>query len=238
MRANHVTENEVRSVPPVAPTSTWNPIHHSKVIDAVNYAIADAGLGIKSKRFELSTSGGNLFASYRLDQGKEGVDWQIGFRNSVEKKFAVGITAGTFTIVCSNLMFSGDYVEFRKHTKGLDMDELKSLAHRAIDTTTQKLQVLETWQSGLRMVPLLQNSMRALTFEAMHRDAFPASRFHRFLDAYSTEQAINGPTLLSFFGAVTRTIRDQSLTQISKRSVILNQLMDDFQGNKQSIGIH
>ena len=228
MKANIVTEAEVRAVPEVQGTATWNPIHHGQVIDSIDSAIADYGLGIQDKRFELSTSGGNMFASYRLDQGRNGVDWQIGFRNSVEKKFAIGITAGTFTIVCSNMVFSGSFVEFRKHTSGLDMDELMTIAGRAINSTVDKLQALESWQGDLHQVSLPHRDLRVLTFEAMRREAFPPSRFHRFLEAYKTESEMNGPTLHAFFGACTRTIRDQSLHQISRRSAALNSLVNQY----------
>jgi hypothetical protein len=228
MKALTVSEYEVRAVPEVQGTPTWNPIHHGQVIDAIDGAIANFGLGVQHKRFELSTSGGNMFASYRLDQGKNGVDWQIGFRNSVEKRFAVGVTAGNFTVVCSNMIFSGKFVEFRKHTSGLDLEELMTIAGRAITSTVDKLVALETWQEELHQVRLPHRDMRALTFEAMRREAFPPSRFHRFLEAYKVESELNGPTLHAFFGACTRTIRDQSLTQISKRSTALNTLVDQY----------
>lgn len=229
MKANMVTEAEVRAVPAVEGTETWNPVHHGLVIDAVEHAIQEKGLGIQDKRFELTTGGGNLFASYRLDQGRDGVNWQIGFRNSTTKRFAVGITAGTFTIVCSNLVFAGDFVEFRKHTKGLDMNELFSMAGRAIETTVERLEQLENWQLELKSIPLSQRHMRILSFEAMRKQAFPASRFHRFLEAYREEIALNGLTLYSFYHSITRTIRDQSLNQISRRSEVLNQLVQDYQ---------
>ena len=228
MKANYATEAEVRAVPDVQGTATWNPIPHRQVIDAIDDSIKDFGLCIQEKRFELSLSGGSMFGSYRLDQGQNGVDWQIGFRNSIEKRFAVGITAGTFTLVCSNLVFAGDFVEFRKHTSGLDMDELKTIANRAIDNTVDRLQSLQAWQVELHSVSLPHRDMRVLTFEAMRREAFPPSRFNRFLESYREENSINGNTLYSFFGACTRTIRDQSLFQISKRSKALNSLVGQY----------
>ena len=229
MKAHFVSEQEVRAVPEVKGTSTWNPVHHSLVIDAVEHAVSEAGLGIQDKRFELTTGGGNLFASYRLDQGRDGVNWQIGFRNSIAKRFAVGITAGTYTMVCSNLVFAGDFVEFRKHTKGLDTDELFTMSGRAIETTVHRLESLEAWQLDLKNIPLSQRHMRILSFEAMRKQAFPASRFHRFLEAYREEVALNGLTLYTFYHSITRTIRDQSLSRISTRSEVLNQLVHDYQ---------
>jgi len=228
MKTRLVSEYEVRSVPAVQGTDTWNPVPHCQVIDAVNTALADTGLGIQNKRFELSATGGNLFASYRLDQGHEGSQWQLGFRNSVEKKFAVGITAGTFTIVCSNLVFTGDYLEFRKHTKGLTQDELQAIAGRAVTSTVGKMQELQSWQLELREIRLSHSHMRILAFEAMRQDAFPPSRFGRFLEAIKDEGGRYGQSLYTFYGAVTQTIRDQSLLQISQRSKALNNLVERY----------
>lgn len=228
MKTRIVSESEVRAVPAVQGTETWNPVPHSQVIDAVQTALAQTGLGIQNKRFELSATGGNLFASYQLDQGHEGSNWQLGFRNSVEKKFAVGITAGTFTIVCSNLVFTGDYLEFRKHTKGLTPDELQAIAGRAVSSTVGKMSELQAWQLGLREVRLSHSHMRILTFEAMRKDAFPPSRFGRFLEALKDEGSRYGQSLYTFYGAVTQTIRDQSLLQISYRSKALNSLVERY----------
>ena len=234
MKTTVVTEHEVRSVPTVEGTSTWNPVPHAHVLDAINGAVMTAGLEIRSKRFELSTSGGNMFASYQLDQERAGMTWQLGFRNSVEKRFAVGVTAGTYTLVCSNMVFTGDFVEFRKHTKGLDLDELNTMTDRAIVSTVGKLQELETWQLQLKGIPISQKHLRILTFEAMRKDAFPPSRFHRFLDAFKDEASRNGQSLYTFHGAVTQTIRDQSLVQITRRSKALNRLVEHYRALSSS----
>jgi hypothetical protein len=228
MKANIVSEQEVRAVPRVEGTATWNPVPHDAVIDSIESAIGRQGLGIMQKRFELSNSGGNMFASYRLDQGLSGAKWELGFRNSIEKKFAVGITAGTFTIVCSNLVFTGDFVEFRRHTKGLDMDELRMIADRAIFSTIGRMQKLEAWQLRLKGISLPERDMQCLTFQALERGAFPGGKFSRFLEAYQDEASRNGDSLYAFHGAVTQTIRDQSLTQISQRSRTLNSLVDSY----------
>ncbi|ACV68900.1 hypothetical protein [Desulfohalobium retbaense] len=228
MRANQVTEAEVRAVPVVPGTATWNPVPHNQVIDTVETAISRQGLGIVRKRFELTQDGANVFASYRLDQSRNGSSWEIGFRNSVAKKFAVGITAGTFTIVCSNLVFTGDFLEFRRHTKGLDLDELRAIANRALLGTISRLQSLEQWQEGLKAKPLPRRDMQCLTYEALQRGAFPGGRFSRFVEAYEDEASRHGQSLYSFHGALTQTIRDQSLNQISHRSRIINDLVETY----------
>lgn len=172
-----------------------------------------------------------MFASYLLDQKANGTFWQIGVRNSTEKKFAVGFAAGSHVMVCSNLVFSGDFVEFRKHTKGLDIDELFDLAQRALLNTTGKLQALTNWQQSLKEVNLPPADMRILTFEALRKGAFPAGKFDTFLEAYKDESSRSGDSLYSLHGAMTQTIRDSSLTQISKRSRVINEIADEYKNH-------
>ena len=46
----------------------------------------------------------------------------IGFRNSYNKSISAGFCAGSRVIVCSNLMFTGDIVRIRRHTRNILTD--------------------------------------------------------------------------------------------------------------------
>ena len=169
-----------------------------------------------------------MFATFGLDQYFNGSRWQIGFRNSNCKSFAVGITAGTYVFVCSNLAFSGEYVEFRKHTAGLSMEELERISIKAITSTVNRLSQLAQWQEDLKLVPMPELTVKSLTFDAMAQGAFPPSKFSKFREALEEEQSRFGETLYSFHGAVTQTWKGSSLFQTSNRSRILNPLVDDY----------
>lgn len=223
---NTVSQSEVVAVPEIEGTETWNPIHHAKVINGVEHALDHYALGIRDKCFELSDDGMNMFATYSLDQGGSELAWQIGFRNSMNKRFAVGITAGTKIYVCSNLVFTGDFIELRKHTKMLSVDQLMHISSKAVENTIWRIDALQQWQESLKEVPLTEQRKQELTYECMLSRVFPPSKFFTFVENFDTERYMNDDTLYSFHGAATRTIRQFSLGRIASASRILNGIIN------------
>lgn len=68
-------------------------------------------------------------------------------------KMATGITAGTRVFVCDNLAFSGEFVEFRKHTKGLVYDELEFMAYRAMKKMVANLTRFQAQHEAEKLLP-------------------------------------------------------------------------------------
>ena len=127
------TRNEVMAIPAPAYTKTWHPVPHKDVIESLDLVTRKAGVGVMQETYSVTNKGANMFGAWTLDIGMDGKQVQMGFRNSISKQFAVGICAGTWVMVCSNMAFRGDFIEFRKHTSGLDMEELLSIGLRAFD---------------------------------------------------------------------------------------------------------
>ena len=57
----------------------------------------------------------------------------IGIRNSHDKSFSAGLTAGICVMVCSNMAFGGTNVIKRRHTSGFDLTELVSIAMNSLE---------------------------------------------------------------------------------------------------------
>jgi len=131
MSSKIVTEAEVINVPAVPFTETFRPVHHREVISVMRESIHNTGLEIVSSQYTLARDGMQFFAVWDLSEGNGEMCWSIGIRNSMDKSLALGVVSGTRVFVCSNLAFSGEFVEFRKHTKGLTQDELEFLAFRS-----------------------------------------------------------------------------------------------------------
>lgn len=227
MNTKRVTEEMIRNVPEPTFTETWHPVSHAKVLDCLEHSVRDAGLGIVTKNYSIRGEGSQMFGTWQLDQKTNGTSWVVGFRNSVDKAFAVGITAGTHVVVCDNLAFSGEFVEFRRHTKCLDMDELKLVANRSVKTLIGKLEVFTDWQENLKHFNIEDLSFKALTFDAMKSGVFPPSKFIPFLNCYDEEIKEVDSSLYTFHGAVTRLLRDSSLFTISERNKVLVEVLDN-----------
>ena len=80
-------------------------------------------------------------------------DWSrcIGLRNSHDKSFAVGLSAGISVTVCSNLAFGGTTVIKRRHTSRIELTELVDVA---MDELENEFLMLETVCEDLKIIYL------------------------------------------------------------------------------------
>lgn len=229
MRNARTMEDVVRNVPEPAFTKSWHPISHAKLLDAMESSVELLGAAPISKSYTLSEDGLDMFGTWTLDIEYKDNYLNIGFRNSMKKHFAVGFCAGRFVIVCSNLQFSGEFIEFRRHTSGLDMDELRQLSMKSLNKVRTQMTEFADWHESLKQVALTTSEFKQLTFDAMTRGVFPPSKFQSFRDNYNVEVMHYGQNLFSFYGGVTRLLRDGSLFIIQQSTKALNGLMDDAQ---------
>lgn len=229
-----VTEDEVLMVQEPAYTKTWHPMSHKKVIDATGMALREYNLSIEKKEYSLSKDGKNMFGVWTLEQMEQddqGIRCTMGIRNSLKKQFAVGICAGNKVMVCDNMVFSGEFIEFRKHTARLDMDEMIEVATKAIIGVIQKMDILNKWHLRLKEHNLPEKDFKALTFDSMKAGAFAPRQFSNFLHAYDEENKVqNGHagTLYAFHGAITRVMRNDSFFRIANKSKHLTRAIDDY----------
>ena len=234
----YATESEVRAVPEPRHTETWRPHSHGVLIDAINHACEKVGIGVANREYSLARNGQRMFASYELEPFMRGSGrgFQLGFRQGLDKSMSVGVCAGLTVLICSNLVFDGEFVEFRKHTSGLDLQELQRIAIAAVSSSLTKMKDLRNWHDSLRTTKVMPLSceFKALTFDAMTQGVFAPSQLKSFLESYSEERMTQGnakkdpDNLYTWHGGVTRLLRGQSLLRISEANRVLNGLCDNF----------
>jgi hypothetical protein len=223
-----LTEQEIRSVQEPEFTKSWHPVSHGKVIDALEIAVDGMNLGTVSKIYSLNKTGMNMFGTWKLEQEKNGISWMIGFRNSMSKAFAIGICAGTNVIACSNMMFSDEFIELRRHTSGVDLEELRILSEKAISGIYNRLEALADWHNNLKNFSLKEDEFKILLFNAMKKRVVAPSKFEEFLACHDEEYKLNGQSLYSFHGACTRLVRKQSLFNIAERTQNLTEVCNNY----------
>ena len=226
---NKVTEAEIMQVPAVPYTSSWNPIHHGEVITAVKEGISAVGMEIVNEEYVLAANGLKMFGVFDLSQGTSELSWNIGIRNSMNKSMSLGITAGTRVFVCENLCFSGEFLAFRKHTSGLDVDELSFLAYRSMKKMIPLLRSFQFWHTGLKQYPLSEHDAKILLVEIMTNSVFPASKFNRFNELYFGR--VYDHTLWGFHEAVTDTLKSSNLLTLPKKNLALNNILNQHIDN-------
>ena len=228
-----VSEDEVRAVPAVPFTKTWHPHHHGVIMDHAEAALTESGIEIVNKNFELSLNGLDLFTSWQL-QGNDERAWELGFRNSMQKRFPLGIVAGSRVMCCENLCLSGNWLEVLKHTSGLDDERLAQVFGEAVHSMFSRLVEFESWTISLKSQLVLPGDVKILTYDSMVGGVFAPSKFSAFQEAYAEETKENRvETLYNFQGAVTRLLRGETLFQIQRRTAALETILRNFQESRE-----
>jgi len=113
-----VERSEVESCEHVEGTSTWFPTPHKTVLETVEGSLTNAGFSIRKSQFALSADNAQFFATLDLASPiVEGVSLAVGVRNSVDKVFPIGMTAGSRVFVCDNLSFNSEIYVSKRHTR-------------------------------------------------------------------------------------------------------------------------
>ena len=222
---NRVSESEVFNVPSVPFTKTFKPFHHKQVIESIRSALNMVGLGIVSTEYVLGNEGKRMFGVFDLDSGTDELGWSMGFRNALDKSFAITIIAGSRVFLCSNLAFDGEAIEMRRHTKGLTIEELEFLAFRAIKTLIVRLTTFQNWHLGLKQYDLSDTDAKVMLVDMISQKVFPASKFPRFHDLYFGAYE---PTLWGFHEATTETLKDTNLLTLPKKNKALNTIINHY----------
>ncbi len=222
-------------------TPTWKPYGHGTIINVMDSAVANAGLEVTGENYTIARNGHCMFGSWEVGDTVDGRSMMLGFRNSTNKSFALGITGGAHIIVCSNMMFSGEFLEFRKHTSGMDLAELARLATGAVDNLIPKIKEFEQWHEGLNDHILLDDQKK-IVYDLMDKGAVSPRDFKNLQACHDEEMKIDTKwtvggkcaTLYTMHGAVTRLNRGTNLFRQEETNKILNGICDDYIDIKQA----
>ena len=120
-----VNRAEVARINTPCSTDTWHPVSHIDVIEAVTEVVKAHNWEIEGEKFGLAREGQKMFGVMEIARSSS-PEWHrcIGIRNSHDKSFAVGLSAGIVVCVCTNMAFGGTTVIKRRHTSGIVLSEL------------------------------------------------------------------------------------------------------------------
>ncbi|QTA83848.1 Uncharacterized protein dnl_62680 [Desulfonema limicola] len=224
-----VEESVVLNAPVIDGTNTWNPVHHSELIIALEKSIHNAGMTISKRDYSLSANSMRMFGLWTLDKADSSMAYSIGIRNSMDKSMAIGITAGTRVFVCDNLAFSGDFIQFRRHTKNV-LEELDMLCTNAVHQMTHNLKEFADWHRKLRTYLVIRERAELLTFQAMNMGVINPSQFRKFYSLYFDENSPYGDRkdLYGWHEAVTHLLREKNLFSNHSRNRGLNRICNSY----------
>ena len=225
------SESEVISCPEPSFTNSWHPVSHYRVINALTTVLEDAKVPVISKDYTLcGFDGHRMFGTWVIENGNSDRNHMIGFRNSTNKNFAVGFCSGLHITVCSNMMFTGEFTTFHRHTSGLTDDKLLELAEATYGIVKTKTAEFAKWHDSLRPFYLNKVQMKALAYDVMDSGIVAPRRFKEFSDALVTEVKAedDNPSLYTLHGGVTRLVKNDNLFGISNTNRQLISFCDDY----------
>jgi len=225
----NMAKSEVLAIPSPEFTESWHPVSHGQVIQTLDNVLEDLGIPVINEHYTVINLGKRLFGSYTLDVANNGMRYELGFRNAIDKSMALGFVAGTNVMVCSNMCFSGEFIEVRKHTSGLTDDVLFALVRMAANGAIEKIAEVKTWHLGLLNHPVSVPNFKELTYDFMAAGVFPPAQFQSFLSCADEELVASqskAHTLYSVHGGATRMMRTAGLHKIQRCSRALNGVID------------
>lgn len=226
-----ITVDQLHQIPTPAPTKTWNPIPHYEIYDQVEMNLNRIGIDIIDSRIDTDKTGANVFVSHTLDfafdpsMKERGLFPQLGWRNSISKKLSIGFTAGKRITVCSNLVFSGSWVEFRKHTSKLTENSVDIMCLSGIE------HLLESTYASIKLDDMMMQEKRSqhhadhLFMEMLRTGVVTSRQLLDLSNGFDEEKSRYGETLYAIYNAATQQFRTLALPAIADRSKKLNDLM-------------
>ena len=119
-------------------TESHFPIPHHELVSIARDVLQDRGWPIVSEAHALARGGSNYFGLFEVDRPEfDGgmTRTVVGLRNSHIFQYAAAIALGGRVVVCDNLLFTGEVVLGRRHTRNIlrDIYPLVSLAVAKLD---------------------------------------------------------------------------------------------------------
>ena len=202
-KSRSITRNELREIETPEPTRSWKPVPHAEVADLIIGHAQSLGYEIENEQYGVNPSGTKMFGVARFHpEGNPDYTRALGFRNSHDMSFAVGLTVGLRVIVCDNLMLAGEQTLLRRHTSGIDLEEV---VPRAFASFEIRFQALEQHRVRLSEEVIDIDEARLTVVRAAEMDAIPSCDILAILSEYTKprHEEFAGPTRWSLYNCFT-----------------------------------
>jgi hypothetical protein len=225
----NVDANMLRQLETPPATRTYSPVSHYNLLNIVTAQIENAGMEVLNQRLDVNESGAQMFGSMTLSNGDDKSHFMLGFRNSTNKLISLGFCAGLSIVVCSNMMFSGDYMTFQKHDGTLTLQKVADLAKNAVYALPQQKQLMDDRLIRYENQEIIEPELKSITYDLIQNRVFPANQFHNFHKCLDEERGSSQAlSLATVHNASTRLIRNRSLMAIAQSTPLLTQITDDY----------
>lgn len=230
-----VDRNAVALVDTPERTDSWKPVPHIEVIDAVTEVVKAHNWTITEEQFGLAREGQKLFGVMKINKSFSS-DWTrcIGLRNSHDKSFSVGLSAGISVMVYSNMAFGGTTIIKRRHTSRIELTELVDIA---VNELENEFLMLEKVCEDLKVQYITNDDeVRSRIVRAAEIGAINSSNivpvFREF--KHPSHEEFSEPTRWSLLNAFTETIKKYTPQRVDYSYSALNRAFG-LDGNRPEL---
>ena len=104
-----VSRDELKLIPPPEGTTTFKPIPHYEIVEALVEALGFRYIGVVRDEYAVSPDGMKMFGVLDLETAFDGCRFAIGIRNGNDRSLRLSLTTGLRVFVCDNLSFQGEF---------------------------------------------------------------------------------------------------------------------------------
>ena len=230
--AQRVERHQVQLVATPRATATWTPIPHLELVTRVERTLKTNGLVVGTQAHSLSHEGLRYFGLMEVQRAEADEDycWVLGLRNSHDKTFPAGITAGASVFVCDNLSFSGEVKLARKHTTHITRD-LPRLVQSAVGKLIDRWHHQDTRLSIYKLTGIEDRTAHDLVVRATDVGVCPNKLIPRVLREWREPRhdAFTARNAWSLFNAFTEALKG-NLIELPRRTEALHGLLDSHVG--------
>ena len=216
-------------------TDSWKPVPHIEVIEAVSEVVKAHNWTITEEQFGLAREGQKLFGVMKINRSSSS-DWVrcIGLRNSHDKSFSVGLSAGISVMVCSNMAFGGSTVIKRRHTSRIELTQLVNIAVNELENEFLMMEEVCEKMKGLYLKDddeARSRIVRAAEIGAINScDIVPVFREFK----HPRHEEFAEPTRWSLLNAFTETIKKYTPQRVDFSYAALNRAFG-LDGNRPEL---
>jgi hypothetical protein len=232
--AEEVTRQEVIDVITPEPEGRHYPMPHITYLNQVENNLRSVGFQVSHEEHALSHEGNRYFGVLQLsNEGPSGdYHWLLALRNSHDKSFSAGIAAGNRVTVCDNLMFNGQIVIRRKHTKNVEKD-FNNLVFKAVGMLGDKLVEMDTRIDAYKQKSLTDDEAASVILNAATK--YNAVSMAKAGDVWSEwlepeHEEFSDKTAWSLMNAFTECAKGLSLNTQINRGQTLTGIFDGLCG--------
>lgn len=130
--AGPVSYQELQQLQYPEDTETYRVVRYDYMVNTVS-RICSKYLGeVVDEQFAITKNGARFFGTTTFSKPNSSIQPIIGYANSIDQSLSTKLAGGGGVVVCDNMLFTGDEIRLRRHTKNV----IRDLEHALHDICT------------------------------------------------------------------------------------------------------